>query len=73
MPEVGRLTGRDNTANVEAVLAQRPDLILDYGSVGTTYVSLADRVQAQTGLPDLLLDGHAGPHPRNLYLAGGDR
>ena len=50
LPEVGRLTGRDNTANVEAVLAQRPDLILDYGSVGATYVSLADRVQAQTGL-----------------------
>jgi iron complex transport system substrate-binding protein len=57
LPEIGRLTGRDNTANVEAVLRHRPDLVLDYGDTGPTYVSLADRVQAQTGLPTLLLDG----------------
>src|SRR5919201_620134 len=28
-PEVGRLTGRGNTANLEVVLALKPDLILD--------------------------------------------
>src|SRR5262252_10669785 len=28
-PEIGRLTGRGNTANLEAVLALKPDLILD--------------------------------------------
>ena len=44
-PEVGRLTGRGNTANLEAVLASKPDLILDVGSTDATYVSLADRVQ----------------------------
>lgn len=70
MPEVCRLTGRDNTANVEAVLAQRPDLVLDYGSLGTTYVSLADRVQAQTGLPDLLLDGTLARIPETYVLLG---
>ncbi len=70
LPEVGRLTGRDNTANVEAVLAQRPDLVLDYGSVGVTYVSLADRVQAQTGLPDLLLDGTLARIPETYALLG---
>ncbi len=70
LPEAGRLTGRDNTANVEAVLAQRPDLILDYGSVGATYVSLADRVQAQTGLPDLLLDGTLARIPETYVLLG---
>ena len=70
LPEVGRLTGRDNTANVEFVLAQRPDLILDYGSVGATYVSLADRVQAQTGLPDLLLDGTLARIPETYALLG---
>jgi len=56
-PEVGRLTGRGNTANLEAVLALKPDLILDVGSTDATYVSLADRVQAQTGVPYTLLDG----------------
>src|SRR5215469_17525306 len=39
--EVGRVTGRGNTANVEEVLALKPDLILDVGYVSPTYVSLA--------------------------------
>ena len=56
-PEVGRITGRGNTANLEAVLALKPDLILDIGNVNPTYVSLADRVQEQTGIPYALLDG----------------
>jgi iron complex transport system substrate-binding protein len=56
-PEVGRITGRGNTANLETVLAQKPDLILDVGSTSATFVSLADRVQEQTGIPYALLDG----------------
>jgi iron complex transport system substrate-binding protein len=56
-PEVGRITGRGNTANLEAVLALKPDLILDIGDLSPTYVSLADRVQQQTGIPYALLDG----------------
>lgn len=56
-PAVGRITGRGNTANLETVLALKPDLILDVGSTSDTYVSLADRVQAQTGIPYALLDG----------------
>jgi ABC-type Fe3+-hydroxamate transport system substrate-binding protein len=54
---VGRITGRGNTANLEVVLALKPDLIPDVGSVNPTYVSLADRVQQQTGIPYPLLDG----------------
>lgn len=57
LPATGRLTGRGNSANVENVLALKPDLILDVGSTGATYVSLADRIQAQTGIPYVLLDG----------------
>ena len=56
-PQIGRITGRGNTANLEVVLALKPDLILDVGSVNPTYVSLADRVQQQTGIPYALLDG----------------
>jgi len=56
-PEVGRITGRGNTANLETVLALKPDLILDVGSTATTFVSLADRVQEQTQIPYALLDG----------------
>ncbi len=56
-PEVGRITGRGNTANLETVLALKPDLILDVGSTSATFVSLADRVQQQTSIPYALLDG----------------
>jgi iron complex transport system substrate-binding protein len=56
-PEVGRITGRGNTANLEVVLAARPDLVLDAGSTRRTFAELADRVQGQTGIPYALLDG----------------
>src|SRR6202007_2075731 len=50
-PEGGRITGRGNTANLEVVLALKPDLILDSGATNPTFVSLAARVQEQTGIP----------------------
>lgn len=56
-PEVGRITGRGNTANLEAVIAAKPDLILDVGSTSNTFVSLAERVREQTGIPYALLNG----------------
>src|SRR4029079_14788318 len=56
-PEVGRITGRGNTANLESEIALKPDLILDVGSTSPTFVSLAARVQEQTGIPYALLDG----------------
>ena len=68
LPTVGRLTGRGNTANVETVLAEKPDVILDYGGVTQTYASLADRVQTQTQVPYVLLDGRLGEIPRAVRL-----
>ena len=70
LPSLGRLTGRGNTANVEVVLAARPDLVLDFGSVGPTYVSLADRVQEQIKVPYILLDGSLSATARAYTLAG---
>jgi iron complex transport system substrate-binding protein len=56
-PEVGRLTGRGNTTNLEVLLKFKPDLILDVGTINDTYISLATRVQEQTGIPYALLNG----------------
>jgi iron complex transport system substrate-binding protein len=69
-PEVGRITGRGNTANLEVVLALKPDLILDVGSVNSTYISLADRVQQQTGIPYALLDGRFDGIPLGYRTLG---
>lgn len=70
-PVTGRLTGRGGDANLEMVLAVRPDLVLDVGSTTATYVDLADRVQEQTGLPYLLLDGSLDATAASLRLLGG--
>jgi iron complex transport system substrate-binding protein len=70
LPETGRVTGRGGDAGLERVLALKPDLIIDFGSVRDTYVSLADRVQAQTGIPYLLIDGRFEATPSALRLAG---
>lgn len=70
LPTLGRLTGRGNTANVEVVLAAKPDLIIDYGSVRPTFASLADRVQDQTGIPYILLDGAFDRIPETLRRVG---
>ncbi|MEJ2376397.1 MAG: iron ABC transporter substrate-binding protein [Pseudolabrys sp.] len=69
-PTVGRLTGRGNTANLEVVLALKPDLILDVGSTRATFVSLAERVQAQTGIPYALLDGRFDAIPDTYRKLG---
>ncbi len=69
-PEVGRLTGRGNTANLEAVLALKPDLILDVGSTSATFVSLAERVQKQTSIPYALLDGRFAATAPTLRKVG---
>ena len=69
LPVVGRLTGRANTANVEAVLAAKPDLIIDVGVVNATYASLADRIQKQTGIPFVLLDGRFDSTPATIRAA----
>jgi len=68
LPETGRLTGRGGEANLERVLALEPDLILDFGSVRDTYADLADRVQAQTGIPYVLIDGRFEATPASLRL-----
>jgi len=70
LPALGRLTGRGGTANLEVVLKTKPDLILDFGSVKDTYVSLADNVQAQTGLPYILIDGRFEATPKALRVLG---
>jgi iron complex transport system substrate-binding protein len=68
LPELGRLTGRGDTLNLERSLAVKPDLIINFGTINDTYRSLADRVQAQTAIPYLLVDGRFENTPSALCL-----
>ncbi len=70
LPEVGLLTGRGDTANVEIVLKMKPDLIVDYGSVRQTFATLADSVQQRTGIPYVLIDGRFEATAASFRLLG---
>lgn len=69
-PVLGRLTGRGSTANLETIIGAKPDLIVDFGTISQTYISLADRTQAQTGIPYLLIDGRFAHTVAALTLLG---
>jgi iron complex transport system substrate-binding protein len=70
LPELGRLTGRGNTVNLENVVRLMPDLVLDVGDTSATYVSLADRVQEQTHIPAVLIDGRLADTADTLHNIG---
>lgn len=70
LPELGRLTGRGDTANVENVIKAKPDLVFDFGTISPTYVSLAERVQEQTGIPYLLIDGKLNNTAASVRMLG---
>jgi iron complex transport system substrate-binding protein len=70
LPELGRLTGRGNTVNLENVVRLMPDLVLDVGDTSPTYVSLAERVQEQTHIPAALIGGHLAETADTLRNVG---
>jgi len=68
LPELGRLSGRGDTLNLERLIAAKPDLVIDFGTINDTYRSLADRVHQQTGIPYLLIDGRFANTPAAFRL-----
>jgi iron complex transport system substrate-binding protein len=71
LPGSPRLTGRGgDTPDNERIAALKPDLIVDFGSIGASYVALADKVQASTRVPYALIDGAIDKSPAALRLAG---
>jgi iron complex transport system substrate-binding protein len=68
LPQVPRLTGRDDVT--EKIAALRPDLILDYGTIAPRYVDLAKATQQRTGIPTLLLDGSLAEVAPTIRLLG---
>ncbi|WP_037256134.1 iron ABC transporter substrate-binding protein [Rhodovibrio salinarum] len=70
LPVIGRLSGRGDTANLERVLTLAPDVLFDYGAVREPYISAADRLMAQTGLPTVLLGGRFDGLPASYRKLG---
>lgn len=70
LPLLGRLAGRGSTVSAETLLALKPDLILDVGTIDATYLSTAQRVAEQTGIPYVLAGGRLADSARQLREVG---
>ncbi|WP_395020075.1 ABC transporter substrate-binding protein [Dongia sp.] len=57
LPVAGRLTGKEADLDAAAVKALKPDLIIDVGDLKPQYRALADKIQSETGIPYVVLDG----------------
>ena len=70
LPKLGRLAGRASTLSLEALLALKPDLVVDCGNADETWLSQARQVSAQTYIPWLLINGELRQTPAQLTAAG---
>jgi iron complex transport system substrate-binding protein len=68
LPQIPRLTGREDVS--DKLVALKPDLILDYGTVSPHYADLAQKTQQRTGIPTILLDGSMAEIPHVFRLLG---
>lgn len=68
LPEVPRLTGREDVN--DKIIALKPDLIVDYGTVSPRYSELARATQQRTGIPTILLDGSLDNIPNAFRTLG---
>lgn len=70
LPVVGRLTGKQDRTDLDRLKQLAPDLIVDVGTVSAEYAALAERVQRDTGIPYVLLDGSLRATPNLLRNLG---
>jgi iron complex transport system substrate-binding protein len=68
LPQVPRLTGREDVT--DRVVALKPDLIVDYGTVSPRYSELARTTERRTGIPTILLDGSLDSIPNAFRTLG---
>ena len=70
LPTIGELAGSNPTAAAAEVARWRPDLIIDAGVVTPQAAALADRIEAQTRTPYIVLDGGIQRTPEMLRSIG---
>jgi iron complex transport system substrate-binding protein len=68
LPVLGGWYGRNNTGNLEAIIKAHPDVILSMGD--TLGVVMAERLQKQTGIPVVVLEGGLKNLPDAYRKAG---
>src|SRR6478672_2349331 len=71
LPELGSLaSGGGRPADIEAIAALKPRLVIDYGDTDPEYQTLAQRMQARLGVEWRLIDGTLTRIPEAIREAG---
>jgi iron complex transport system substrate-binding protein len=70
LPELGALGGGGQPANLEALAALRPRLVIDYGDTDTENHALGDRMKTRLGVDWRLIDGALAKMPEAIREAG---
>jgi iron complex transport system permease protein len=70
LPQLGALTSGGAPANLEAVVAMKQRLVVDYGDVDSNYRDITARVERRLSVPNRLIDGALRPTPEALVDAG---
>lgn len=70
LPELGGLAGPGRQADIEAIAALRPRMIIDYGDADPRNVALGQRLQARLSRPWTLIDGALTKIPQAFRQAG---
>ena len=63
---LGGLGGHGNMISMEKIISLKPDLIIDVGSVGQSYVDTVKRVHEKTKVPVVLVDGNFADTPQQI-------
>jgi iron complex transport system substrate-binding protein len=71
LAQVPRINRDISAADLDRLKALKPDLIVDYGDVTPAYAGIADKIQAATGIPYVLLDGKLDATPKAVRALGG--
>lgn len=70
LPELGALGGGGRPANLEAMAALNPRLVIDYGDTDPENQALGDRMKARMGVDWRLIDGALTRIPEAIREAG---
>ena len=70
LPTAARLNAHELAPSVAAVKHAAPDLVLDYGTCDDAFITFADALQAETGVPAAIVDGRLENSGETLALLG---
>ncbi|MDT3768147.1 ABC transporter substrate-binding protein [Gleimia hominis] len=70
LPEYGKFYGKSGDFNREALMAAKPQVVIDVGEWDEDYKKDLDKLQEQIGIPVVLIDGNIKENPSAFRTMG---